>query len=150
MVWEWEWFYLSGDRMALSTFFIAIYISVLLMTIFFIFHSFFLLTVDVFQDFFGSIIIQLFLSSFIACLHRFACCWLFLLFNLWETGMGCLTFWGGWEVFGLLFLWIGKVSFRLCLLFFIVNFTVFCYYVWTTIWIHYFYYTVWRKVLCCL
>ena len=46
--------------MALSTFFIAIYISVLLMTIFFIFHSFFLLTVDVFQDFFSSIIIQSF------------------------------------------------------------------------------------------
>ena len=63
--------------MALSTFFIAIYISVLLMTIFFIFHSFFLLTVDVFQDFFSSIIIQSFfisLSSFVACLHRFACC----------------------------------------------------------------------------
>ena len=41
--------------MALSTFFVALYLF-----FFFFFHSFFLLMVDVSQDFFGSIIIQLF------------------------------------------------------------------------------------------
>ena len=110
--------------MVLSTFFIALYLFFFINNYFLFFYSFFLLTVDVLQDFFGSIIIQLFLSSFIACLHRFACCWLFLLFNLWETGMGCLTFSGeGRKSLGFCFYGLEKLFF---FFFFQALFIFFC------------------------